>query len=133
MPPTRTITGATNWPVWRPVNRSPANPGLAKGSTTWSPEMPEQREQERICLFGGTFDPIHIAHLRIANEALKNFSLNRVLFIPAACPPHKNGQIVTPFEDRFRMVEIACAPYPSFVPSRLEVGDRPNYTIDTVE
>jgi nicotinate-nucleotide adenylyltransferase len=95
--------------------------------------MPEQREQERICLFGGTFDPIHIAHLRIANEALKNFSLNRVLFIPAAYPPHKNGQTVTPFEDRFRMVEIACAPYPSFVASRIEAGDRPNYTIDTVE
>ncbi|MCU1293301.1 MAG: nicotinate-nucleotide adenylyltransferase [Bryobacterales bacterium] len=95
--------------------------------------MPEQREQERICLFGGTFDPIHIAHLRIANEAMKNFSLNRVLFVPAACPPHKNGQTVTPFEDRFRMVEIACAPYPSFVASRLEAGERPNYTIDTVE
>jgi nicotinate-nucleotide adenylyltransferase len=95
--------------------------------------MPEQREGERVCLFGGTFDPIHIAHLRIANEALKNFSLHRVLFIPAACPPHKNGQTVTPFEDRFRMVEIACAPYPSFVASRLEAGERLNYTIDTVE
>lgn len=95
--------------------------------------MPETREPERICLFGGTFDPIHIAHLRIANEALKNFSLSRVLFVPAACPPHKDGDIVTPFEDRYRMVEIAVAPYPSFVASRLEAGGEPNYTIDTVE
>jgi nicotinate-nucleotide adenylyltransferase len=95
--------------------------------------MPDQREPERICLFGGTFDPIHIAHLRIANEALKTFTLNRILFVPAASPPHKNGDIVTSFEDRFRMVEIACTPYPSFVASRLEASGDPNYTIDTVE
>jgi nicotinate-nucleotide adenylyltransferase len=95
--------------------------------------MPETREPERICLFGGTFDPIHIAHLRIANEALKNFSLSRVLFVPAANPPHKPGDVVSPFEDRFRMVEIAVAPYPSFVASRIEATAGPNYTIDTVE
>ncbi len=95
--------------------------------------MPEEREPERICLFGGTFDPIHIAHLRIANEALKTFALNRVLFIPASNPPHKNGGTVAPFEDRFRMVEIAVAPYPSFVASRLEASGEINYTIDTVE
>lgn len=95
--------------------------------------MPDQREPERICLFGGTFDPIHIAHLRIANEALKNFTLNRILFVTAASPPHKNGETVTAFEDRFRMVEIACTPYPSFVASRLEASGGPNYTIDTVE
>lgn len=94
--------------------------------------MPEPREPERICLFGGTFDPIHIAHLRIANEALKNFRLSRVLFVPACSPPHKNGT-VTPYEDRFRMVEIAVAPYPSFVASRLEAAGKTNYTIDTVE
>lgn len=95
--------------------------------------MPEQREPERICLFGGTFDPIHLAHLRIANEALKNFSLNRVLFVPASNPPHKSGDVVSPFEDRFRMVEIALAPYPSFVTSRIEATGETNYTVDTVE
>src|ERR1700744_5144635 len=95
--------------------------------------MPEQPKSERICLFGGTFDPIHIAHLRIANEALKKFSLDSVLFVPAAPPPHKDGTTVTSYEDRFRMVEIACAPYPSFSASRLEANDEPNYTIDTVE
>jgi nicotinate-nucleotide adenylyltransferase len=95
--------------------------------------MPEQAKKERICLFGGTFDPIHIAHLRIANEALKNFSLDRVLFVPAAHPPHKDGNTVTSYEDRFRMVEIACAPYPSFSASRLEASNEPNYTVDTVE
>ncbi len=88
---------------------------------------------ERICLFGGTFDPIHIGHLRIANEALKAFSLSRVLFVPAANPPHKNPAAVTPYEDRFRMVEIACAPYPCFAASRLEAGSERSYTVDTLE
>lgn len=95
--------------------------------------MPEQEKERRACLFGGTFDPIHIAHLRIANEALKNFELQRILFVPAACPPHKMAQAVTPYEDRFRMVEIACAPYPSFVPSRLEAGQDTSYTVNTLQ
>ena len=95
--------------------------------------MPDQRDAERICLFGGTFDPIHIAHLRIANEALKAYTLNRILFVPAANPPHKGSAVLSPYEDRFRMVEIACAPYSSFIPSRLEASGDQNYTIDTVE
>jgi len=95
--------------------------------------MPDQREPERVCLFGGTFDPIHIAHLRIANEALKTFSLTRVLFIPAGNPPHKDTNTVTSFEDRLHMVEIACQPYPSFVASSIEAGDQKSFTVDTLE
>ncbi len=87
----------------------------------------------RICLFGGTFDPIHAAHLRIAEEALKRFSLDRVLFVPAANPPHKNAAAMAPYEDRFRMVELACAPYPAFSASRLEEGNKRSYTVDTLE
>jgi nicotinate-nucleotide adenylyltransferase len=95
--------------------------------------MPDQREPERVCLFGGTFDPIHIAHLRIANEALKAFALSRVLFVPAGNPPHKDTTVLTSFADRFHMIEIACAPYPSFVPSSLEAGSETSYTVDTLE
>jgi nicotinate-nucleotide adenylyltransferase len=95
--------------------------------------MPDQRDPERVCLFGGTFDPIHIAHLRIANEALKTFALSRVLFVPAGNPPHKDSAVLTSFADRFHMVEIACAPYPSFVPSSLEAGSETSYTVDTLE
>ncbi len=95
--------------------------------------MPDRREAERTCLFGGTFDPIHMAHLRIANEALKKFTLNRVLFVPASQPPHKPNTQLSSYDDRFRMVEIACAPYPSFFASRLEASGEKNYTIDTVE
>ncbi|MBV9267348.1 MAG: nicotinate (nicotinamide) nucleotide adenylyltransferase, partial [Acidobacteriaceae bacterium] len=95
--------------------------------------MPDEPQAKRICLFGGTFDPIHLAHLRIANEALKTFALDQVLFIPGANPPHKASETVTPYEDRFHMVEIACAPYSSFVPSRLESGPELSYTIDTLD
>jgi nicotinate-nucleotide adenylyltransferase len=90
-------------------------------------------ESERVCLFGGTFDPIHLAHLRLAEEALKKCSLNRILFVPAANPPHKVAAGLTPYEDRYSMVEIACQPYPGFVASRLEAGARRSYTIDTVK
>lgn len=87
---------------------------------------------QRICLFGGTFDPIHCAHLRLAEEASKRFCLDRVLFIPAASPPHKPSATLAPYEDRFRMIQIACAPYPTFEASRLEKGKQLSYTIDTV-
>jgi nicotinate-nucleotide adenylyltransferase len=87
--------------------------------------------QPRLCLFGGTFDPVHIAHLSIAEEALRHFQLDRILFIPAGNPPHKNGG-VSPFEDRFRMVQIACECDPRFEASRLEEGAERSYTIETV-
>jgi len=95
--------------------------------------MPEpKRKGQRICLFGGTFDPIHEAHLRIAQEALATFSLDTVLFIPAANPPHKDPSAITPYEDRLHMVEIACGPYPHFEPSRLEEGAERSYTVQTL-
>ena len=88
---------------------------------------------DRVCLFGGTFDPIHEAHLRLAKEAMKRFSLDQVLFVPARNPPHKDLSSVTPYEDRWRMVEIACVPYAAFVASRLEEANERSYTIDTLE
>jgi nicotinate-nucleotide adenylyltransferase len=87
---------------------------------------------QRICLFGGTFDPIHCAHLRIAEEAADRFALDRVLFVPAGIPPHKVTQVVAPYHDRFEMVELACAGHPRFQASRLEEGNARSYTIDTV-
>ncbi len=86
----------------------------------------------RICLFGGTFDPIHAAHLRIAAEAVQHFQLDRMLFVPAGTPPHKAAAGITPYEDRFAMVEIACSPYPAFEASRLEEGAGRSYTLNTV-
>jgi nicotinate-nucleotide adenylyltransferase len=84
-------------------------------------------------VFGGTFDPIHLAHLAVAESARDTFGLRRVLFIPAAQPPHKPDKPITPVEHRLAMVEAAVAGNPGFQVSRIEV-DRPgpSYTVDTV-
>lgn len=87
---------------------------------------------ERICLFGGTFDPIHKAHVRIGQEALTALNLDRVIFIPAGNPPHKDPASLAPFEDRLRMVELACKGHSGFQVSRIEAGTQRSYTIDTV-
>ncbi len=85
----------------------------------------------RRAIFGGTFDPIHCAHLIVAREAADAFALDQVLFIPAANPPHKEAG--TPYEHRYRMVELACKEDPRFVPSRLEADSRKSYSIYTIE
>ena len=85
----------------------------------------------KAAIFGGTFDPIHSAHLEMARQAADQFALDRVLFIPAGNPPHKHAD--TPFEQRYRMVELACAADPRFVASRIEEGERKSYSIDTIE
>jgi nicotinate-nucleotide adenylyltransferase len=85
----------------------------------------------RRAIFGGTFDPIHRAHLVVAREAADTFSLDQVLFIPAANPPHKEAG--TPYEHRYKMVELACREDPRFSPSRLEEESRKSYSIYTIE
>jgi len=86
---------------------------------------------KRVCVFGGTFDPIHDAHIRIAEEAKLKFKLDLMLLVPAGNPPHKDA--FTPFEDRFRMVELACDQHPGLEASALEAGTEHSYTIDTIE
>lgn len=85
----------------------------------------------KLALFGGTFDPIHTAHLKIAKEAARQFDLDEVLFVPAARPPHK--QLHASYEDRYRMVELALENEPRLRPSRLEAGTARSYSIDTIE
>jgi len=87
----------------------------------------------KIAIFGGTFDPIHNAHLIVAREAAALFGLDRILFVPAANPPHKRGETQAGYEDRFRMVELACQGVPEFQPSRLEEGQCASYSIHTIE
>ena len=87
----------------------------------------------RIALFGGTFDPIHDAHLIVAREAAHAFDLNRVLLIPAAHPPHKPNDHLASYEDRFHMVELACHGDPILEASRLEDHDGKSFSIDTIE
>jgi nicotinate-nucleotide adenylyltransferase len=87
----------------------------------------------KLALFGGTFDPIHNAHLHIAREAVRQFALDRVWFIPASRPPHKSGVTNTPFDDRYRMVQLACAGQPMFEASRIEEGEEKSYSIETIQ
>ena len=85
----------------------------------------------RIAILGGTFDPIHSAHLIVGREAADQFHLDRILFIPAGNPPFK--QAAASFAHRMKMVEAACHADPRFVASRLEEGDKKSYSIDTIE
>lgn len=87
----------------------------------------------RLAIFGGTFDPIHQAHLAIAQEAAERFRLDRVLLVPAAHPPHKTGVTHTPYEDRVHMAELASGGRPYLEVSRLEEGTVFSYSIDTIE
>ena len=63
---------------------------------------------------GGTFDPIHTGHLVVAEEARTRFGLDEVIFMPAAVPPHKHREDISPAEDRYAMVLLATASNPCF-------------------
>lgn len=91
------------------------------------------RKRLRLGIMGGTFDPIHYGHLVAAEEALVQFNLDRVIFMPTGEPARKTHRQVTPAEHRYLMAVIATASNPDFAVSRLEV-DRPGvtYTVDTM-
>jgi nicotinate-nucleotide adenylyltransferase len=87
----------------------------------------------RIGLFGGTFNPIHLGHLRAALEVQEGFSLDRILFIPSALPPHKAPLDLAESTDRMNMVRLAVAQRPGFAASDVEIKrSGPSYTVDTV-
>ena len=85
-------------------------------------------------LFGGTFDPIHIGHLRCAEEMIEIFNLNRIIFVPASRPPHKLTGAITPFYHREQMIRLAIEGNPAF--SFSDVENRRagiSYSVETVE
>lgn len=87
----------------------------------------------RVGIFGGTFDPIHLGHLILAEQCRQQARLDQVLFIPAALPPHKREQAVSSFAQRVEMVTLAIAGNPAFRVDELEkerIG--PSYTVDTL-
>ena len=87
----------------------------------------------RLGVMGGTFDPIHYGHLVTAEEALVQFTLDEVVFVPTGQPWMKEGREVSPPEDRYLMTVIATASNPRFRVSRTEVDrDGPTYTVDTL-
>jgi nicotinate-nucleotide adenylyltransferase len=87
----------------------------------------------RVGILGGTFDPVHFGHLVAAEQVREALGLHRVLFVPAAAPPHKLDEEVTAADHRAAMVELAIAGNPSFVMSRIELErNGPSYTVDTL-
>jgi nicotinate-nucleotide adenylyltransferase len=87
----------------------------------------------RLGVLGGTFDPIHNAHLRTASEAARRMGLDEVIFMPAGWPWQKDLAMVTSREDRYSMTRLAVSAIPDFSVSRMEI-DRagPSFTVDTV-
>ncbi|MFA4028841.1 MAG: hypothetical protein GDYSWBUE_001123 [Candidatus Fervidibacterota bacterium] len=88
---------------------------------------------KRLGIMGGTFDPIHMAHLLAAEEARFRFNLDKVVFVPCGVPVHKKPYEVTPAEHRYAMVLLATTGNPHFEVSRIEIERQgPSYAIDTV-
>lgn len=85
----------------------------------------------RVGLLGGTFDPVHVAHLHIAACARKELGLDEIRFVPAGSPPHKPGRPITDAADRLRMLELATAGTEGFAVDPIDLrADVPAYTSD---
>jgi len=85
-------------------------------------------------VFGGSFNPIHFGHLLVADEIAELLALDRVLFVPAASPPHKQASELAPAADRFEMTKRAVGEHPRFEVSDVELRrSGPSYTVDTLE
>jgi nicotinate-nucleotide adenylyltransferase len=86
----------------------------------------------RTGIFGGTFDPVHIAHLRVAEEVAEKQKLDRVIFVPAGHPPHRRAPLAAA-EHRLAMVRLGVAGNPRFAVSDCELKRTgPSYTVDTL-
>ncbi|MDR2142238.1 MAG: nicotinate-nucleotide adenylyltransferase [Deltaproteobacteria bacterium] len=89
---------------------------------------------ERLGFFGGTFDPIHYGHLRVAEELAESLRLDRVFFIPAAQHPHKLPDGPVAFQHRLEMLKLAIEDRPGFEVSDIErFLPKPSFTINTVQ
>ncbi|MBQ9590045.1 MAG: nicotinate-nucleotide adenylyltransferase [Butyrivibrio sp.] len=91
-------------------------------------------DSRRIGILGGTFDPVHNAHLLLGEAAREQFGLDRVIFIPNNLAHFKNRTEISGREERYQMVKMAIDGNPYFTCSRLEIDkDTGSYTIDTIE
>jgi nicotinate-nucleotide adenylyltransferase len=94
---------------------------------------PKKDNSPRLGIMGGTFDPIHMGHLKIAGIAWAEFHLTKVLFVTAHCPPHKSIKDITPAEHRYAMVDLAIRDIPYCESSRIEMERScPSYAGDTI-
>jgi nicotinate-nucleotide adenylyltransferase len=90
--------------------------------------------ESRLGILGGTFNPIHLGHLVLAESFRESLALDRVLFVPAGTPPHKAAPGIAPAVDRYAMAALAVAGHPAFATSDVEVRrSGPSYSVDTLE
>jgi len=96
-------------------------------------KMEKETKRKKIGFFGGTFNPVHLGHLRGAEEIREAFRLDEIIFIPSAIPPHKAMEEIIDAKHRLEMVRLAIASNPSFSISDIELS-RPgkSYSIDTL-
>lgn len=88
----------------------------------------------RIGIVGGTFNPIHVGHLVLAEEAREKLSLDKVIFVPAYIPPHKKDEELVEPNDRFKMVELALRGNPDFEVSTFEIDSKTtSYSVETLK
>ena len=94
----------------------------------------ETGQKVKIGVLGGTFDPVHLGHLAMADEARKALDLAEVIFVPAGQPVGKSGRRVTPAEQRIEMLRLAITGRPYLEISNLEIErPGPSYTVDTLD
>lgn len=87
----------------------------------------------KIGILGGTFDPVHLAHLLLAETCREECGLDQVRLLPASNPPHKQGETISPAKQRIAMLEFAVAGFPEFVVDRREIKrDGLSYTWQTL-
>ncbi len=116
----------------RSPNSAVATP-TSPGHCGWSPHRRPILAVVRTGILGGTFDPIHIAHLHAGETALSQAELDRVLFVPAGDPWQKTDRFLTPVRQRLEMVRLAVAGVDGFEVDEREIDrEGPTYTIDTL-
>ena len=106
---------------------------MALPHSEFAGDLGEMTTRQRIGVFGGTFDPVHVGHLIVATELRHVLDLDQVLFVPAGRPPHTTSQEISDDEDRLAMLRLAIGGDPAFDLCTLDV-DRGglSYTADTL-
>lgn len=92
-----------------------------------------KRKKQRIGIMGGTFNPVHMGHLLLAERAYEQIGLDKVWMMPNAVPPHKAGQQILSKEHRIAMLQLAIEGNPHFQLSLFEKEDRAHYSYETME
>ena len=88
----------------------------------------------RIGIYGGTFDPVHMGHLVLAEQCREQCQLDEIWFVPAGQPPHKSETPISPAAQRVELLELALAGHPVFRLERLELNRTgPSFTVDTLQ